>query len=76
MCNKTLCPGVHAPNKEENFPIGGIEYTILEHVDNQANGYQGTIYQKVCTGEIIVAHNGPDLQGWRDNRCGHRRRIA
>lgn len=40
----------------------GVEYKVLEHVDNKFNGYQGTIYQRVDTGEIIVAHRGTEFQ--------------
>ena len=41
-------------------PIKGIEYKILEHVSNPRTGYQGTIYQRKDTGEIVVAHRGTE----------------
>ncbi len=44
-----------------------VTYKVLEHVD-RANGYQGTIYQRADTGEIVVAHRGTefDRQPLRD----------
>lgn len=52
--------GRRAPGKEELVAINGHEYKILEHVDNRLNGYQGTIYQRVDTNEIVVAHRGTE----------------
>jgi hypothetical protein len=45
----------------------GITYKVLEHAD-RASGYQGTIYQRADTGEIVVAHRGTefDRQPLRD----------
>ena len=52
--------GVRQPNKEERVPIGGVDYRILEHVDNPRNGYQGFMLQRVDTGQIVVAHRGTE----------------
>jgi hypothetical protein len=41
--------------------IGRHEYRILDHRDNPRTGYQGTIYQRVDTREIIVAHRGTEF---------------
>jgi hypothetical protein len=41
--------------------IGRHEYRILDHHDNPRTGYQGTIYQRVDTNEIIVAHRGTEF---------------
>ncbi|MBV6849377.1 DUF6792 domain-containing protein [Xanthomonas euvesicatoria] len=41
--------------------IGGISYRRLEYVDS-ASGYQGIIYQRVDTNEIIVAHRGTEFE--------------
>jgi hypothetical protein len=41
--------------------IGRHEYRILDHHDNPRTGYQGTIYQRVDTREIIVAHRGTEF---------------
>lgn len=53
-------PGVRPHNTRDRVELGGIEYKILEHVDNPRNGYQGTIYQRVDTGDIVVAHRGTE----------------
>ena len=47
--------------REKPYEINGIAYKVLEHVDNKLNGYQGTIYQRVDTGEIVVAHRGTEF---------------
>ncbi|WP_147455520.1 hypothetical protein [Solilutibacter pythonis] len=43
---------------QEIININGVEFEVLEHVENRFNGYAGTIYQRVDTGEIVVAHRG------------------
>ncbi|KAF1718812.1 hypothetical protein [Pseudoxanthomonas wuyuanensis] len=53
-------PGTYPPGKEPTFEYEGIEYKVLEHASNPFNGYQGTIYQRKDTGEIIVAHRGTE----------------
>lgn len=40
--------------------IGGLQYKVLAHVD-KSSGYQGTVYQRVDTGEIIVSHRGTEF---------------
>lgn len=57
--------GVRGPNEEERVTLNGVDYRIREHVDNARNGYQGTIYQRVDSGEIVVAHRGTE-QIWKD----------
>ena len=39
--------------------IEGVDYRILANSD-QRNGYQGTIYQRLDTREIVVAHRGTE----------------
>ncbi|TKA17079.1 DUF6792 domain-containing protein [Xanthomonas euvesicatoria] len=39
--------------------IGGISYRRIEYVDSPS-GYQGIIYQRIDTNEIIVAHRGTE----------------
>lgn len=46
---------------EKPETIGSHKYRILEHHDNPRTGYQGTIYQRVDTNEIIVAHRGTEF---------------
>ena len=52
----------------EIVEIEGARYKILEYVDNPGNGYQGTIYQQVDSGDIVVAHRGtePGREFWQD----------
>ncbi|WP_454832833.1 XVIPCD domain-containing protein [Pseudoxanthomonas wuyuanensis] len=57
---KPYPPGPQPEGKEQNVVLGGITYKVLEHASNPFNGYQGTIYQRVDTGEIIVAHRGTE----------------
>lgn len=47
--------------------IGGVRYEVRAHAD-RPSGYQGTVYQRVDTGEIVVAHRGTefDRQKWED----------
>ncbi|ELC7323980.1 hemolysin [Stenotrophomonas maltophilia] len=40
--------------------IAGIEYEILARRDS-STGYQGTVYRKVETDEVIVAHRGTEF---------------
>jgi hypothetical protein len=52
---------------DENVDINGVAYKVLEHKDNKLNGYQGAVYQRVDTGEIVAAHRGIEF-GWRNSR--------
>lgn len=49
----------HAENGEP-VEINGKQYYVLKQVDE--GGYQGTIYQSVDTGAIVVAHRGSEFQ--------------
>jgi pimeloyl-ACP methyl ester carboxylesterase len=40
--------------------IEGIAYEVLAHVD-KPSGYQGTIYQRKDSGEIVVSHRGTEI---------------
>ena len=55
---KDLAVGVRSPDRPEKLTIGGRDYSVLEHASNPQTGYQGTIYQDMNSGEIIVAHRG------------------
>lgn len=52
--------GRRDPAQEQPVPLNGHMYRVLEHVNNRLNGYQGTIYQRVDTHEIVVAHRGTE----------------
>lgn len=49
---------IQDPNDREVTVSFGQRYRVIEHVDNQASGYQGTVYQRLDTGQVIVAHRG------------------
>lgn len=62
----------NTPEKENGkykpVTIGQHKYVVLDHHDNAKTGYQGTIYQRVDTEEIVVAHRGTefDREAFRD----------
>ncbi len=45
----------------QTVTLGGVEYKILAHAD-KPSGYQGTVYQRTDTGEIVVAHRGTEFE--------------
>lgn len=55
------------PDPNAKVSINGADYRVLAFSDNKDNGYQGTIYQRLDTREIVVAHRGTessvDLKG-------------
>jgi len=50
--------GRRIPGQEENVHLNGHQYKIREHVSDPRTGYQGTLYQRVDSKELIVAHRG------------------
>lgn len=52
--------GRRDPAQEEKVYLNGHQYKVREHVDDPRTGYQGTIYQRVDTKEIVVAHRGTE----------------
>lgn len=50
---------------DERADIVGPDFRVIEHVSNERTGYQGTIYQRVDGGDIVVAHRGTE-QIWKD----------
>ena len=57
---KDRAVGRRVPGQEEIVTIDGQRYAVLEHVNNKFNGYQGTIYRREGSGEIVVAHRGTE----------------
>lgn len=51
----------------QTVDIGGVQYRVLAHSD-RPSGYQGTIYQRTDTNEIVVAHRGTEFERekWKD----------
>lgn len=54
-------PGIRAPGKGERITVEGVIFEVREQYDNPRTGYQGTIYQRTDTGEIVVAHRGTEF---------------
>ena len=54
---------VQDPKDREVTLVLGHRYRVIEHVDNQITGYQGTVFQRVDTGQVIVAHRGTEAVG-------------
>lgn len=54
--------------RKETVDLDGVAYDLLKHVDNPRTGYQGTVYQQLDTGAIVVAHRGTefDREPFRD----------
>lgn len=48
----------HLEGKE--ITVEGVTYTLLKYMD-RSSGYQGAIYQRKDTGEIVVAHRGTEF---------------
>lgn len=57
--------GVRSVDEQEWFIVEGVVYEIREHVNNPRTGYQGTVYQRLDGGDIVVAHRGTE-QVWKD----------
>lgn len=57
--------GRQQPPDMERVSIDGVAYQVLEHVNHARTGYQGTVYQRIDTREIVVAHRGTE-QIWKD----------
>lgn len=53
--------GIRPPGTTDTIDLEGTRYSILEHQSNPRTGYQGTIYQRVDTGDIVVAHRGTEI---------------
>lgn len=48
------------PSRYKDVEIAGVDYEVIEHRNNPLTGYQGTIYRRIGTGEIVVAHRGTE----------------
>ena len=44
----------------EPFDLEAVTYKVLEYMD-KPSGYQGAIYQRVDTGEIVAVHRGTEF---------------
>ena len=60
LCENQYKPQeVTQPNKEPKI-IGQYPYKVIAHVD-KPSGYQGTLYERVPTGEMIIVHRGTEF---------------
>ena len=44
----------------QKIDLEGVTYKVLEYMD-KPSGYQGAIYQRVDTGEVVVVHRGTEF---------------
>lgn len=58
---KNYLLGSGALDKDRIVNVDGVDYFVREHVSNPRNGYQGTIYQRDGTNELVVAHRGTEM---------------
>ena len=47
-------------NSNKTVSIGGIDYKILDVTNDPKTGYQGSAYQRMDTGEVVIAHRGTE----------------
>ncbi|BDU18550.1 XVIPCD domain-containing protein [Dyella sp. GSA-30] len=40
--------------------LGGVSYRVMDHMNDPVTGYQGTAYQRLDTGEVVIAHRGTE----------------
>lgn len=52
--------GRRGPTGRETIYLNANEYNVVERVNHAPSGYQGTLYQRVRTGDLIVAHRGTE----------------
>jgi hypothetical protein len=58
---KDYSVGVRQPGQKDEIVLNGVTYNILEHYSNPRNGYQGTIYERADTGDMVVSHRGTEV---------------
>ncbi|ALN89144.1 XVIPCD domain-containing protein [Lysobacter gummosus] len=51
------------PDKDGNrvLNLDGVKYHVLEVADNRSSGYQGVVFQREGSNEIVVAHRGTEF---------------
>lgn len=53
-------PEIGASGERPHVMVDGVRFEVLKSVD-RPSGYQGTIFQRQDTGEIVVAHRGSEF---------------
>ncbi|MDM0040266.1 hypothetical protein QTH89_10540 [Variovorax sp. J22G21] len=51
----------HDHAQDEEVILGGVTYKTFDHVDNPKTGFQATAYQRVATGEVVIAFRGTEF---------------
>lgn len=52
------------PTREEQdkgVTLDGVIYRVVDHADNPKTGFQATAYQRVDTGEVVIAFRGTEF---------------
>ncbi|MEJ1168141.1 XVIPCD domain-containing protein [Variovorax sp. CCNWLW235] len=49
----------HEPNHE--VVLGDVKYRTFDHEDNPTTGFQATAYQRIDTGEVVIAYRGTEF---------------
>jgi len=47
--------------KDDKVFLGGVKYKIFDSTDNPLTGFQATAYQRVDTGEVVIAYRGTEF---------------
>lgn len=45
---------------DSKVELDGVAYRVMDHMNDPITGYQGTAYQRLDTGEVIIAHRGTE----------------
>jgi hypothetical protein len=51
----------HDRVKDEKIVLDGAIYKVFDHTDNPITGFQATAYQRVDTGEVVIAYRGTEF---------------
>jgi hypothetical protein len=49
------------PKFDKHTILDGIEYQAIDSMNNPRNGFQATAYERVDTGEVIIAYRGTEF---------------
>ena len=49
------------PVGEDKIKLSGVTYKPVDHYNNPITGYQATAYQRIDTGEVIIANRGTEI---------------
>ncbi|RST54960.1 XVIPCD domain-containing protein [Variovorax sp. DXTD-1] len=47
--------------KKREITLDGVKYKIVDHEDKPTTGFQATAYQRVDTGEVVIAFRGTEF---------------